>query len=130
MGAGTWVAHFAPDFGSGHDLVVYEFEPHIRLCVDSSEPGACFGICVSLSLCPSPAHTLSHSLKNIHQKNFRGTWVAQLVGRLTLAQVMISWFVSSGPALGSVLTEPALASVSSLSAPPHSCSVSLSFRYK
>ena len=41
MGAGTWVAHFAPDFGSGHDLAVYEFEPHIRLCVDSSEPGAC-----------------------------------------------------------------------------------------
>ena len=53
----------------------------------------------------------------------RGTWVAQLVKQLTLAQVMISWFVGSSPAMGSVLTaqslEPALESVSpSLSAPP------------
>ena len=46
-----------------------------------------------------------------------------LVKRLTSAQVMISRFVSSSPALGSVLTaqslEPASGSVSpSLSAPP------------
>ena len=44
-----------------------------------------------------------------------GTWVAQLVKRLTAAQVMISWFMSSSPALGSVLTaqslKPALDSV-------------------
>ena len=41
-----------------------EFEPHIWLCTDSSEPGACFGFCVSLSLCPSPMcmHILSLSL--------------------------------------------------------------------
>ena len=49
--------------------------------------------------------------------------MAQSVKRLTSAQVMISWFVSSSPALGSVLTvqslEPPLDSVSpSLSAPP------------
>ena len=36
--------------GSGHDLMVCEFEPHVRLCADSSEPGACFRFCVSLSL--------------------------------------------------------------------------------
>ena len=32
-----------------------EFEPRIRLCADSSEPGDCFGFClsVSVSLCPS-----------------------------------------------------------------------------
>ena len=52
-----------------------------------------------------------------------GTWVAQLVKRPTSAEVMISQFVSSSPALGSVLTawslEPASDSVSpSLSAPP------------
>ena len=52
-----------------------------------------------------------------------GAWVAQLVERPTLAQVMISWFMGSSPALGSVLTsqslEPILDSVSpSLSAPP------------
>ena len=50
-----------------------------------------------------------------------GAWVAQTVKRLTLAQVMISWFMSSSPMLGSVLTaqslEPASDSVSpSLSA--------------
>ena len=53
----------------------------------------------------------------------RGAWVAQSVGRLTSAQVMISRFVSSSPALGSVLTaqslEPASDSVSpSLSVRP------------
>ena len=52
-----------------------------------------------------------------------GAWVAQSVKRLTSAQVMISQFVSSSPASGSVLTawslEPASDSVSpSLSAPP------------
>ena len=35
------------------------FEPCITLCADSSEPGACFRFCVSTSLCPSHAHTLS-----------------------------------------------------------------------
>ena len=52
-----------------------------------------------------------------------GAWVAQLVGRLTSAQVMISRSVSSGPTWGSVLTaqslEPVSDSVSpSLSDPP------------
>ena len=52
-----------------------------------------------------------------------GAWVAQSVKRPTSAQVTISLFVGSSPALGSVLTaqslEPALDSVSpSLSAPP------------
>ena len=56
-------------------------------------------------------------------KLLRGAWVARLVKRLTSAQVMISPFVSSSPASGSVLTarslEPASDSVSpSLSAPP------------
>ena len=54
----------ATDFGSGHDLTVREFEPRVGLCADSSEPGACFGFCVSLSLCPSPAHGLSLCLRN------------------------------------------------------------------
>ena len=52
----------ASDFGSGHDLAVCGFEPRVRLCADRSEPGTCFGFCVSLSLCPSPAHALSLSL--------------------------------------------------------------------
>ena len=52
-----------------------------------------------------------------------GAWVAQSVKHLTLAQVMISQFMGSSPASGSVLTarsvEPESDSVSpSLSAPP------------
>ena len=34
--------------------------------------------------------------------------MAESVARLTLAQVMISWFMSSGPMSGSVLTAPSL----------------------
>ena len=49
-------------------------------------------------------------------RHSRGTWVAQWVKCPTSAQVMISWFMGSSPALGSVLTaqslEPALDSVS------------------
>ena len=44
----------ASDFGSGHDLAVCESEPHVRLCADSSESGACVGFCVSLSLSVPP----------------------------------------------------------------------------
>ena len=52
-----------------------------------------------------------------------GTRLAQSVGRPTLAQVIISWFVGLSPKLGSVLTtqslEPVSDSVTScLSAPP------------
>ena len=55
--------------------------------------------------------------------SLRGTWVAQSVKRSTLAQVMISWFVGSSPATGSVLTAQGLKPASdsvfpSLSAPP------------
>ena len=34
---GTWVAQ-SVDFGSGHDLMVYEFEPHISPAAVSTEP--------------------------------------------------------------------------------------------
>ena len=52
------------NFSSGHDLAVREFKPHVRLYADSSEAGACFRFCVSLSA--SPLLTLSLSLKNKH----------------------------------------------------------------
>ena len=54
----------ASDFGLGHDLAVRGFEARVGLCADSSGPGACFGFWVSLSLRPSPTHTLSLSLKD------------------------------------------------------------------
>ena len=61
----------------------------------------------------------------------RGAWVAQLVGHPTSAQGMMSQSVSSIPASGSVLAAQSLEAASdsvspSLSAPPSSCSVSLS----
>ena len=46
------------DFGSGHDLMVCEIEPRVRLC---AEHGACLGFTLSLSLCPTLAHALSLS---------------------------------------------------------------------
>ena len=56
----------ASNFSSGHDLTVHEFKPLVRLCADSSEPGPCFRSCVSFSLCLSPTHAVSPSLKNKH----------------------------------------------------------------
>ena len=69
-GSVGWVSNF----GSGHDLIVRVFEPCIRLCADSSEPGTCFGFCVSLSIFPSSTHSLSLSVSqkmNKHFKNFK-----------------------------------------------------------
>ena len=48
------------DFGSGHDLVVHEFEPLIRFCADSAEP-AWGSLSLPLSL-PPPMLSLSLSL--------------------------------------------------------------------
>ena len=100
-------------------------------------------VCLSFLLRSSSLHLIPHwtfplscpgstSRYNIFKTKFRGTWVAQSIKRLTSAQVMISQFVSSSPASGSVLTaqslEPASHSVSpSLSLPlPCSCCVFLS----
>ena len=47
------------DFGSGHDPTAPELQPCVGVRADSSEPGACFQFCVSVSLCPSPTHALS-----------------------------------------------------------------------
>ena len=60
LGRGAWVAQSVKrptlGFGSGHDLMVRKFEPRIGLCADSEKPDW-----DSLSLCLSPAHTLSLS---------------------------------------------------------------------
>ena len=58
---------YISDFGSGHDLTVRGFQPHIRLCADGSEPEVFFGFCVSLSLCPTPTCTLPLSLSKINK---------------------------------------------------------------
>ena len=51
-----WLSWLNSDFGSGYDLVVREFKPHVKLCTDGSEPETASD---SVSFCPSPAHTLS-----------------------------------------------------------------------
>ena len=68
---GTWVAQSVKQPTSAQVMIshtVREFEPRLRLCADSSELGACFGFCISLFLCPSPAHCLSASLSKINVK--------------------------------------------------------------
>ena len=56
---------WAADFGSGHDLAVRGFEPHVGLCADSAEPAWDF---LFLSLCTSPALSLSLKI-NIKKKD-------------------------------------------------------------
>ena len=62
MGGDTWVAQSVEpltlDFGSGHALLVPEFEPCIGFCADSIEPAS---DSPTPSLCPSPARSLSLS---------------------------------------------------------------------
>ena len=64
----------------------------------------------------------------------QGTWVAQLVKRLTSAQVMISQFMNSSLALGPVLTAQSLElasdSVSPSLCPSPACALSLSTKNK
>ena len=66
-----------------------------------------------------------------HGEEYGGAWVAQSVKHLTLAQVMVSQFMSSSPTSGSVLVaqslEPALASVSPSLYAPSSLTLCLSF---
>ena len=80
--------------------------PVVRPYADSSEPGACFRFCVSLSLYFYPLmFCLSLPIKN---KHFRGAWVAQSVKQPTSAQVMISRSMALSPTSGSVLTAQSL----------------------
>ena len=77
---------------------------------------------------PGP-HPCQYHLK----KQEGGAWVAQLVECLTSAQVMISQFMSSSPASGSMLTAQSLESASDMClplslcpSPAHTLSISLS----
>ena len=54
-GAPGWLSWLSVHFSSGHDLMVHEFKPCIRLCCQCR---ACFGSSVSLTLFPSPAYAL------------------------------------------------------------------------
>ena len=45
------VEHLNLNFGSGHDLMVLEIEPHVRVCTDNAEP-AWDSLCLPLSAPP------------------------------------------------------------------------------
>ena len=65
---GAWVAQPVKRPASAQVMIsVCEFEPRFGLCADSSEPGACFRFCVSLSLCSFPTCALSLSLSKINK---------------------------------------------------------------
>ena len=68
---GAWVAQLVKCLTSAQ-VMISQFVS--SSCADSSEPGTCFGFCVSFSLCPSLVCTLtltlslSLSLKNEKKK--------------------------------------------------------------
>ena len=55
-----WRSRLSVRLQPGHDLAVREFELRVGLWADGSEPGACFRLCLPLSL-PLP-HSCSVSL--------------------------------------------------------------------
>ena len=61
---GAWVAqsvkHPILGFGSGHDLKVHEFKPHVGLCTDSVEPAWDLSLPLFLPL-PPPTFSLSEN---------------------------------------------------------------------
>ena len=61
-------------------------------------------------------------MKNFSIRKVWGTWVAQLVKHVTSVQVIISWFLSSSPTGGSLLSVQRPTALDplppSLSAPP------------
>ena len=80
LDGGAWVAQSVKCLTLAHVMILrfVGSSPMVGLCADDSEPGACFGFCVSLSLCPSPAHTLSLFLKNeytLKNKKKKKTWM-------------------------------------------------------
>ena len=78
-GVPGWLGWLSVDFGLGHDLVVCGLESHVGLCADSSEPGASFGFCVSVSLSVPPLLILGRALSlskiNKHKKITNGIYV-------------------------------------------------------
>ena len=56
----TWVAQLVKHPSWAKVMIWFvSSSPQVQLCADGWEPGACFGFRVSLSLCSSPARTVS-----------------------------------------------------------------------
>ena len=64
--------------------------------------------------CPQGRDGVEDQALSLKEQLGRGAWVAQSVKRPTSAQVMVSWFVSSNPMLGSMLSAQSLLWILSL----------------
>ena len=72
------VKHPTLDFGSGHDFMVHEIEPSVRLCIDCEEPvGILSPLSLSLSAPPS-SRPLSLSKQTNKQTNKQKTKIDQV----------------------------------------------------
>ena len=67
-GSPGWLSRLSIDCGSGHDLTVHWFEPHVGLCADSSKPGVCYRYYVSLSLSAPPVSLSLFLFLSLSQK--------------------------------------------------------------
>ena len=91
------VKHPTLDFGSGHDLAVCGFDPHVRLCTSSMKP-AWDSLSPSLSLSAPPpcmpmlSHSLSLKINKLFKKlkkNHNSSFcrpVLHIVGLVSLTQ--------------------------------------------
>ena len=62
---GAWVAQSGKCLTSAQVMISqFEFEPHVGLCTDISEPAACLRFCVSLSVSVLPPLVLCFSIKS------------------------------------------------------------------
>ena len=135
--------------GAGTSFWIHSPAPHSFLeQIQNKEGGSGFRLGMASSydspmfwaeLCPTQIHRVQSWPPVAHNETLFGNRGpagvpgrgAQLVKHSTLALVIISQFVSSSLILGSVLTAQSMGPASdcvspSLSAPPHSCSVSVS----
>ena len=78
---GAWVAQSVKYLTSAQVTIPpsVEFKTLTGLCADSSEPGAGFKFCVSLSLCPSPAPLKSkYQLKKFFKLTDTIHWINRI----------------------------------------------------
>ena len=116
---------------SGSVLTALSLEPALESVSPSPSPSAPPLLTLNLSLFSKKEKKRNIKTKFLKINFFGGAWVAQLVERLTSAQVMILQLLSLSPVSSSVLTalslEPASDSVSPFPSPTHTLSLCLCF---
>ena len=100
LGVPGWLCQLSIWLRLRSDLTIHEFKPCIGLCADSSEPGAHFGFCVSLSLWLSPTHTLSLSKINKTLKKLKKKKVQILTQQISARAWGSAFLISASQGLG------------------------------